>query len=71
MKATLEFTLPEESEEFALAHRGSDYAAILDRLTQNVRSWRKHGHEFADAGAVLDAIWDQIHDMRSEYGIVD
>ena len=71
MKAMLEFTLPEELAEHELAVHAGDYSAVLDGVTQRVRGWRKHGHGFVYPDEALDAIWELIHQLRSEYGIVD
>jgi hypothetical protein len=55
MKATLTFSLPEESEAHAEALRGSDYRALLDDLCKALREVYKYdgpgnfgGHQLAD-----------------------
>jgi hypothetical protein len=43
MKATLEFTLPEERCEHICAVKGMDTILILDDLINEIRSYLKHG----------------------------
>lgn len=43
MKITLEYTLPEEREEFNLAKNGSDYYLALTEFAELLRKYRKHG----------------------------
>lgn len=43
MKATLEFTLPEERCEHICAVKGMDTILILDDLLNEIRSCLKHG----------------------------
>lgn len=42
MKATLTFSLPEESEEHGNALRGTDYRTLLDDLCQALREVHKY-----------------------------
>ena len=45
MKATLEFNLPEENEEFLIAQKGELYHAALSKTYEEVfRPARKHGY---------------------------
>lgn len=43
MKATLEFKLPEETEEFEACYRGSRYLSNLEELSRDLRNFTKHG----------------------------
>jgi hypothetical protein len=61
MKARLEFDLPEEQQEFEICHRLCDLLNLWD-LTQQIRTWRKHGHRFKDADELLDALWEDCID---------
>jgi hypothetical protein len=55
MKATLEFTLPEEATEHLLAVKAGDMASEIDTAYNVMRGWLKHGHTFADADAAIEA----------------
>lgn len=55
MRATLEFELPEDQEEFHTAVRsGETHSVCLDADNQ-IRSWLKHGHEFKCITDALEA----------------
>lgn len=43
MKATLEFTLPEENIDHICAVKGMDTILIIDDLLNEIRSYLKHG----------------------------
>ena len=43
MKATLEFTLPDERTEHICAVKGMDTVLIIDELLNEIRSFLKHG----------------------------
>jgi len=55
MKATLEFTLPEESAEHLHAVKAGDMAAEIDAAYNVMRGWLKHGHAFGDADTAIEA----------------
>ena len=61
MKATLEFTLPEEQTEHRMAVSAPDVFAALREFDNQLRSWVKHGHEFKDADEALHAARDRLH----------
>jgi hypothetical protein len=48
MKATLEFILPEEENEFKLATKGSDFFCALWDISQEVRNHDKYGASAKD-----------------------
>ena len=62
MKARLEFDLPEEQHEFDLCHKAREMYVNLWDLTDQIRTWRKHGHRFKDAEELLDALWEDCID---------
>jgi hypothetical protein len=62
MKATLEFQLPEEQEDFDLINKANALYANLFQITEQIRVWRKHGHRFESVDELLDAIWEDCLD---------
>jgi hypothetical protein len=62
MKARLEFDLPEEQQEFEICQGWRSAYSNLWDLTQQIRTWRKHGHRFKDAEELLDALWEDCID---------
>lgn len=55
-KITHSFTIPEETEEYAIYNQAYDNYAILHDLYSDIRSWRKHGHKFKTPDEVIDQI---------------
>jgi hypothetical protein len=83
MKATLEFTLPEERTEHICAVKGMDAILILDDLISEIRSFLKHGagefREWRDdegethkgCDATLEKVRSYILEMRQAREIPD
>ena len=70
MKATLEFTLPEERTEHICAVKGMDTILIIDDLLQEIRAFLKHeSGEFKswrdDEGRDCKACPDTLEKIRS------
>jgi hypothetical protein len=83
MKATLEFTLPEERTEHICAVKGMDAILILDDLISEIRSFLKHGagefREWRDeegkthtaCDATLEKVRSYIWKLRKDNEIPD
>jgi hypothetical protein len=83
MKATLEFTLPEERTEHICAVKGMDAILILDDLISEIRSFLKHGagefREWRDeegkthtaCDATLEKVRYYIWELRKDNEIPD
>lgn len=56
MKATLEFDLPEESQEHQDAVDGGRWRSAVTQLREEVHAKRKHGHDFKTPDEVLEWI---------------
>lgn len=67
MKAMLEFNLPEEEEEFALAVDGAKYSAIVDEIKGMVRSIWKYEELDNKTYEVVDRIYESIFDIISDH----
>ena len=63
-KLTLEFSLPEESEEWGITNKAADYYCLLCEIRREVRSWRKHGHGFKCVDDVIDRVWDMVAEVE-------
>lgn len=63
MKATLEFTLPEESTEFAWASRAGDLAGAITEVDDRLRNWLKHDCGPKDRDDALQSIRDMLADV--------
>ena len=67
MKATLEFDLPEEQEEFRVAVNGAAWQAVLQNLDQQLRGVVKHGDDPVEAEHAQR--WrDVLHDLAEAGG---
>jgi hypothetical protein len=66
MKATLEFNLPDEKEEFETATRAGRYVSALWHIGQNLRQKIKHGQlteqEYKVYEEVRDMFWGALRD---------
>jgi len=83
MKATLEFTLPEERTEHICAVKGMDTILILDDLLNEIRAFLKHGSgEFSEwrdeqgqthtaCDATLEKVRSYIWELRKDNEIPD
>ena len=70
MKATLEFTLPEERTEHIAAVKGMDAILVIDELLNEIRSFLKYGggefREWRDEeGQTHTACPDTLEKVRS------
>jgi hypothetical protein len=83
VKATLEFTLPEERTEHICAVKGMDSILIIDDLLQEIRSFLKYGggefqswrdeegRECKACPATLEKIRSFIWELRKDNEIPD
>lgn len=56
MKATLEFTLPEEQQAFEIACRADQFQNAMGEIRQHVRDKLKHGKLSAATRRELEAV---------------
>ena len=69
MKATLEFDLPDDNEEYHMANKGSDmYSAMWD-FSNYLRSIYKHGNDFKDAEDAVEKIRERFYEELSNEDI--
>ena len=69
MKATLEFNLPEDQEEFRLANEGATWGSLVWELDDSLRDAIKHGTKFMGAEVdhdTLQMVREQIHYLMEE-----
>jgi hypothetical protein len=66
MKATLEFSLPEQEYEFRAAVAGSRLLGQLEEIRQVVRLHLKHGDP-KDSAAKLEEIRGMVYQALLEY----
>ena len=69
MKATLEFNLPEDQEEFRLANEGATWGSLVWELDDSLRDAIKHETKFMGAQAdygTLQLVREQIAFLMEE-----
>ena len=54
MKATLEFSLPDEDHEYKSAVEGMNWQCVCINMYEWLRSKQKHGHSFKTVEDALD-----------------
>jgi hypothetical protein len=69
MKAILEFTLPEDQNEFETCSNAKHVLIALWDFRQDMRQWLKHGHEFKNADDALEKINDAFYEHFNELKI--
>lgn len=70
MKATLEFNLPEDQDEFNFATRGSNYYIILWDIDQWLRSKMKYDDTLTDGQyEAYEKTREELRDMMTSRGI--
>ena len=67
MKATLEFNLPEESEEHLRAVKALDMALALWNFREELRILRKNSDEGEED--IYERIWDILNDKLDHHDI--
>lgn len=65
MKATLTFTLPEETHEHRDALNGYQWRRSCECLRDQLRAWLKHGHTFKTPDEALEAVRTELNDLTS------
>jgi hypothetical protein len=71
MKAILEFTLPEEKEEYTVARKGIDYKIAIDEFSDFLRSQLKYGELSEEKDAVYDEIREKWIEILQENDAAD
>ena len=72
MIAKLEFNLPEEQQEFALALNGAKWFIALSTLDQRLRNIVKHGidRSITTPEEAIDHVRTQLHDILDDYNLL-
>jgi hypothetical protein len=69
MKATLEFELPEDQDNYMAASHGIDYALVCWDLDQKLREWLKHGNTFQSANDAIEKMREELRDIMFEHNV--
>ena len=70
MKATLEFTLPEEAEEHRMALDGQKWQFVVTDLLEELRGERKHKADLSQSDYDYnEKISERIHSLIQHQGL--
>lgn len=69
MKATLEFNLPEDQNEFEYATKGSEMFLILWNVKQEYRKLMKYHDLTENEYKIVEALNDSLHEDLQHHGI--
>ena len=69
MKATIEFNLPEDEEQFNAANKGMDWALLAWDINQLLRDKLKYGKLLPNTRAELEEIRDTLNNMLVDKGL--
>ena len=69
MKATIEFNLPEDEEQFNVANKGMDWALLAWDIDQLLRKKLKYGNLLPNTRAELEEIRDTLNEMVIDRGL--
>ena len=69
MKATIEFNLPEDEEQFNAANKGMDWALLAWDIDQLLRKKLKYGNLLPNTRAELEEIRDTLNEMVIDRGL--
>ena len=70
MKATIEFNLPEEEEQFNAANKGMDWALLTWDMDNILRDKLKYGKLLPNTRAELEEIRDTLNEMLVDKGLI-
>ena len=60
-KVTMTFNLPEESEEFRLAHKGINFSIAIDEFREHMRRKYKHTDPLSEAA------YKEFEELQTEF----
>ena len=70
MKATLQFNLPDDREEYELANNASKWYSICWDMKQEIRKNLKYNDKLTEEqNNVYQSLYDYLHEKLSEYGL--
>ena len=69
MKAIFEFNLPEDQHEYEVMSQATKTQRFLWDFSQQLRNWRKYGHNFKDASDAVSGIQDEFFRLLNNYEV--
>ena len=69
MKATLEFNLPEDRDEWAIAIKAPAHSRAIHAVADMLRQHWKYGEFGEEARVLIDAIHDEFYEIMQANGV--
>ena len=69
MKATLEFNLPEDKQEFLIASHAMDWALAVWELDNQLRNWGKYGYVFNSVDEAIEVTRERLREILDDRNI--
>lgn len=69
MKATIEFTLPEEDDAFRTAVNALEYRATVNEIMMAVRDKLKYCELTDDQHSIVQELYDRFHEIVRENNV--
>lgn len=69
MKATFEFDLPDELNDYEIMGQAQKSQRLLWNFCQQLRSWRKYHNDFKDGNDALSKITDEFYRLVDEHKV--
>lgn len=69
MKATFEFNLPDDQNEYEIMNQASEMLRCLWDIGEALRTWERYGHQFTDANDAVSKIREDFYNTINNYGI--
>ena len=69
MKATFEFNLPDDENQYEIMNQATKMLRCLWDINEALRSWEKYGHQFTDANDAVSKIREDFYNTINNYGV--
>ena len=69
MKATFEFNLPDDQDEYEIMSQATKMLMCLWDIGEALRSWEKYGHQFTDANDAVSKIREDFYRTINDYEV--
>jgi hypothetical protein len=69
MLVKFEFNLPEDQHEYEVMSQSPKAQRFLWEFSQQLREWRKYGHNFKDASDAVSGIQDEFFRLLNNYEV--
>ena len=69
MKATFEFNLPDDQNDYDIMNQSTQMLRCLWDFSESLRAWEKYGHTFTDADDAVSKIREDFYTTINTYRV--